>query len=348
MRGQNTIIINGKVYDALTGLPVAAPTPVAKKEATPKPPQSVTVTTPYTPPVSTARACQSVSPTKLHRTTQKSATLRRDILPAPQHRHQTPVHHARSARHPGAVTRSEMISKFAPHPQPLPKAKVSAAPKTSPAKADITPKPVQRAHRIHADHKHKPAAKPAVPAKALKEKLIAERLATAPTAQHGTHLKKARRPLLKSQPRLASVLTASFALIVLGGYFTYLNMPGISVRVAAAQAGVEAQFPEYRPNGYSLDGPVGFAPGEVSIGFKANGGTKKFTLNQTNSTWDSQAVLDNYVAKHSDSYLVSSEQGLTVYTYGSNAAWVNGGILYTIEGDAPLTTDQILGIAASL
>jgi hypothetical protein len=46
--------------------------------------------------------------------------------------------------------------------------------------------------------------------------------------------------------------------------------------------------------------------------------------------------------------LTYSERGLTVYTYGSKAAWVNGGILYTLNGNAPLNSDQILKIASSM
>ncbi|HET7630424.1 MAG TPA: hypothetical protein VFK03_03550, partial [Candidatus Saccharimonadales bacterium] len=33
MRGQNTIVINGKVYDAVTGLAVGAPDPVAPSQS---------------------------------------------------------------------------------------------------------------------------------------------------------------------------------------------------------------------------------------------------------------------------------------------------------------------------
>lgn len=353
MRGQNTIVINGKVYDALTGLPVAVPSPAKTTTADIRKPKATTVkvSTPHTPPNVTHHP--GVPRTSVHRRPQRSVTLRRDILAKPV-QHQTRVHHARTAHGRGEfVQKSPMVSKFAPHPKPLPVKKptpiIANPPEVKAQPQPVVPKAIHRVHALQARHQKPVAAKaPAVSSKELKEKLISERLAAAPTVHHGTHLKKSRSKLASRQPRLASVITACFALVVLGGYFTYLNMPGLSVRVAAAQAGVEAHFPEYRPDGYSLSGPVSFAPGEVSIGFKSNGGTKQFTLNQSNSTWDSQAVLDNYVAKQSDSYLVNSEQGLTVYTYDSNAAWVNGGVLYTIEGDAPLTTDQILNIAASL
>ena len=109
-------------------------------------------------------------------------------------------------------------------------------------------------------------------------------------------------------------------------------MPSLSVRVAAAQAGVNATYPEYRPDGYGMSGAVAYSEGQVSMKFASNGGSENFTINQSKSNWDSSAVLDNYVKqKAGDNYITYNERGLTVYTYGSNAAWVNNGVLYTIE-----------------
>ena len=46
-------------------------------------------------------------------------------------------------------------------------------------------------------------------------------------------------------------------------------------------------------------------------------------------------------------FLTSRDRGITVYTHDGNAAWVNRGILYTIEGDAGLSSDAIMRIANS-
>ena len=65
--------------------------------------------------------------------------------------------------------------------------------------------------------------------------------------------------------------------------------------------------------------------------------------------WDSSAVLENYVREKAGSdYTISTTGGLTIYSYNAGAAWVNGGILYTITGDAPLSADQIEHVATSL
>ena len=60
-------------------------------------------------------------------------------------------------------------------------------------------------------------------------------------------------------------------------------------------------------------------------------------------------MLENHVIPHvGDNYTTESINGLTIYTYGPNAAWVNDGILYTVSGDARLSTDQIERIAISM
>lgn len=60
-------------------------------------------------------------------------------------------------------------------------------------------------------------------------------------------------------------------------------------------------------------------------------------------------MLDNVVRPASgDNYIITQERGLTMYAFDGNAAWVNGGILYTIESDAALSGDQIRRIATSL
>ena len=178
-----------------------------------------------------------------------------------------------------------------------------------------------------------------------------EAIAAATAAMQPAHTKKPVKPVKQSSRtrRVVSVLSGSLALLLLGAYVTYLNMPNISVRVAAAQAGINASYPSYRPSGYSLTGPVAFNDGQVSMKFALNGTNQSFTLSQVKSGWDSAAVQGNYVIPAAGSdYDVMQVGGLTIYTYGTNAAWVNGNILYTIKGENSLTPDQIQRIATSL
>ncbi|MEO5499619.1 MAG: hypothetical protein ABIR46_03910, partial [Candidatus Saccharimonadales bacterium] len=349
MRGKQTLVINGKVYDAITGLPSAAPD-VASRPVAP-PVSTQTIQSPHktvTKPIVTRSAHHAANS---HVVARKSQTLHRAFLKKPA----TEAVIGTSRRKPAAghTQKSPLIQRFAAHPQPLQTAQVKPVIATvgrmnsdiSPAKHVVKPAAiVTKVQSLVA----RPVAvaipvQPNLNTRSVKEQLITKRMATANVDSHKDTSKKAHGGLLSRKPRLASMVSASFAVIVLGGYFTYLNMPGLSVRVAAAQADVAASFPDYHPDGYRFNGPVAFAPGQVAIDFVANGGNTTYTVTEQKSSWDSQAVYDNVVAKTAeDSYVTNSQQGLTIYTFKGEAAWVNKGILYTISGDAPLSNEQLL------
>jgi hypothetical protein len=277
----------------------------------------------------------------MHQTAQKSQTLNRRIVKNTVAK--------QTASKPTATQRpaqkSPTITKFAPHPQDI-------KPANRTLKADIGPThhPIATKARQHAQVKKTASQRQIVaapapkPSQIIKQEAIAKAMQDTPPKSAAQH-----KPDKKRKSRFISIASASMALLLLGGYLTYLNMPSLSVRVAAAAAGVDANYPTYRPDGYSLNGPVAYSNGEVSMKFAANAGTQDFTVAQTSSSWDSSAVFDNYVKeKAGENYITYSERGLTIYTFGGNAAWVNNGILYTISGDAPLSGDQIRRIATSM
>jgi len=323
---RKTVTINGTVYDAHTGLPVTPDTTVHHVAPEPKVEKTVKKPTPSH---------------AVHQRPQRSHTLNRRVVKG-----KVPVaastQKQRARQH---VAKSPAISKFAPHP-----ADITQRPALAPVPEPVTP-PVQHPAIIKAQKEmaHAKAAQAPTapkPAQIIKQETTAEALENAP--KHSQTHQQFKQPRGRFS-RFMSVGSATIALLLLGGYFTYLNMPNLSVRVAAAQAGVDASYPDYRPDGYSLAGAVGYTQGEVSMKFASNGGPQNFTLSQKKSSWDSSAVLDNYVKeKAGDNYITYSERGLTIYTYGSNAAWVNNGVLYTINGDAPLSSDQIRRIATSM
>ena len=266
----------------------------------------------------------------VHQHTQKSSTLSRryvqkdTIQPAVKTETKEPaVRHSiqKFAPHPVAVTQKKVISDIGPTNHPI-VSKIS----NQPTKAS------------------KPALKPS---DVIKREEIAKALA-APAKTKKSDIVKVKKNQTKFS-RFASLASASLAILLLGGYLTYINMPSISTRVAASQAGIDATYPSYKPNGYSLSGPVAYDNGTVSMNFVANAGPQDFTLTQQRSGWDSSAVLENYVEpKVGDNYTATTKNGLTIYTYQSNAAWINKGILYTIEGSALLSAEQIQNIAVSM
>lgn len=358
---QKTVTINGVVYNAQTGLPIeqAQTQPIVEK------------------PTFVAHK-QSRPSQKLHRTTSKSQTLNRRIV-----RKTAPIVNATTPAPAAAPVKSPAIAKFAPHPvgaqraakrmdfvpskKPTPTAQILPAKKASPVimpaaqraatpvvSMSAKPQPVAAAPKPIATPAQHKAAAPAPafkPSQMIKQEAIDKALAA--DAPKETKRQAAKREKMARKQRKGSrawsVASASLALLLLGGYFTYLNMPSLSVRVAAAQAGVSASYPGYKPDGYNINGFVTYSPGTVTMNFRANGSTQGYTIEQTKKNWDSTAALENYVKpKSGGSYIPHSAHGLTIYTFDGNAAWVNKGVLYTINGDAPLSSEQIRQIAASM
>lgn len=183
--------------------------------------------------------------------------------------------------------------------------------------------------------------------KQRKDYIIAQNLAQidAPMPEELDTEEKKAKPLF-TKMQFKSLLAGSAAALLFVGYITYLNVPSISLRVAASKAGFDAQLPGYTPKGYSYTGQVTYAPGKVSLTYKNSDST--FLLTQKESDWDSSTLLSQYVTQQSDQYITFQEKGLTIYTYNNaNAAWMNGGIWYTLEADDQLSSDQLLSIATS-
>lgn len=341
MGQKQTVTINGRDYDAHTGLPVSSEH--TSREA--------------------LRATQTANPShsgttsrRIHHTTQKSTTLNRKFTKKPHAVHPKPVaqvvtNHSQpripTVHKPVAATLTQ--SKKSLEIKPAVRKPVAHVVATQPAQQPVATPDIQRTHPVASRAHQVQAAKQAAPqtqlpsASTIKQAVIAETLAAAPKHHASQHTSSSHKQ------RLVGVVFGCFALVLFGGYLTYLNVPNISVRVAAAQAGIDASYPGYQPDGYRLNGPVAYSDGQVQMQFAANTGSSNFTLKQSRSSWDSSALLENYVREQAgDDYSTSQEKGITIYSYKGDAAWVSGGILYTIDGNAPLSPDQIRKIATSV
>lgn len=144
---------------------------------------------------------------------------------------------------------------------------------------------------------------------------------------------------------LSCAAAAVFAIV----YFVNLNMPDISMRVAAMQTGIDASYPGYVPRGFSLS-DITSENGKIVLNFKNASSGDAFSLIEEQSSWDSNALLTNFVKdEYGEKYSIVREQGLTMYVSDSNAAWVNGGVVYKIKTTSgSLTKKQINTIATSL
>lgn len=362
MSQKQTMTINGREYDLQTGMPIVKSSiqPIKKSQ------NQIAQQNNYQRGVAKASS--------IHKKTQRSSTLNRHFVkkstpktsqavqktaPAAQPQQIIKTHSRRridgirplqsngSAARANRALANSIKKKSGVALKPVQSTPIISL--TTPVQKAQTETPmphpiVERAHQKHAQKKEVATLQqPTLTASVLKQAAIDDAMAKAPK-----HHAKQHKQSTKSK-RFFGIASAFAALVLFAGYLTYLNVPDLSVRVAAAQAGIDASYPSYQPDGYKLNGPVAFSDGEVRMQFAATTGDGDFTLKQSRSSWDSNALLENYVKDRSDnSYTTSQEKGITVYNFGGNAAWVSGGILYTIDGDAPLSPDQIRKIATSV
>ncbi len=234
------------------------------------------------------------------------------------------------------MTRSNSITRF--KHKDIKKAAI--APDTAPTTHPIvsTGEKKQTLIRNHLSHQQKQITKKTP--QAIKNDAITAALEQ-PTIKH------VEKPFYK---RHAKLILSSILILAIctASYLVYTSIPSFSVKIASAQAGINATFPGYFPDGYSPNGPVTSNNSQVLINFKSNSDSTYFNIRQTRSTWDSTAVKDMVTKKSNNTFSTTEERGLTIYIYNGNAAWVNGGILYEIIGNAPLSSYQVRKMATSL
>lgn len=359
----NTVVINGRVYDANTGeltdnqsVGAHTKTPSGKRQKTvdgftrPK--------NPGLPKTNTKKPRNHPTPTagKVHQKTKRSETLQRQILhkPEPTPRiasknntgtaskavsdtrvvldsHDTRLREKRASKY----SLSKNISKFGQEFAPIGAVGQTNHPRG--VNSPNTPLESKPAHELKNDliKKQMSQAKPVRPNDKVQKKAV--------------HKQSRIFGKLRARPKLVTGLATFTSIVLLAGYITYINIPNLSMRVAASRAGFNAKMPGYTPNGFAFTGPVSYAPGHITIAFNTSTDGRKYTVTQKSSNWDSRSLLDNYVDKEHELHQEYKERGLTIYVYdGSNATWVNGGVWYTIEGESDLNSEQIVKIASSL
>ena len=348
---QEFVIINGRAYSPITGMPIEGVNVSSPKPDTIQPKKQVS-----------SQVRQGASVNAMHKShTQRSTTLNRRHAKAPSPR---PLA-ARTKTAAKTIETSQHISvnHFSKKPVSTPKqaVKITANSIDRPAQSHplIHRATAQQTNVSSPIKKRQERAKIVTsqapihqrnqkaelkPAKDLKNEAIEKALAKEFAPEKPRRQKKSRSRF----GRWMSFASAGVAVMLLGGYFTYLSMPNVSVRVAAVQSGIDAKYPGYSPNGYSLSGPIAFKDGEVTMKFAYVDSDLQYTLTQQESTWDSSAVKEHLVEKTGNSPTTTTVDGLTLYTSGSETTWVNGGILYQINGDAILSGEQIRKIATSM
>jgi len=250
------------------------------------------------------------------------------------------------------ITRSKAIAHFAPnHSLKSPSTTQPLATKTAYNKKILDIGPVKhplvaKIEKAHLEQKKLTAVKPNLEktSKIIKEEAITEAFSKI------TPTPKEKKVISKTHSKLIRIFSVILAILVVIGFCTYVFLPNISMTIANARAGIDASYPEYHPDGYSVEGALSYGDGEVTINYHSNTGDKKFSIKQSRSSWDSTAVKAQVNKDSNGNFDTFQESGLTIFSYNNNhnATWVNDSILYSISGDAPLSREQIRHIATSL
>lgn len=184
-------------------------------------------------------------------------------------------------------------------------------------------------------------------AQEIKEAAISKALAAA--AKKPVIKEKKSHTTFRFKRVLLAVACASAAVFAIV-YFVNLNAPNISLKVAAMQTGIEASYPSYVPRDFDLSDIISES-GKVTLNFRNSNSGDAFSLIEEKSSWDSNALLNNFVkSEYGENYTAIREQGLTIYVSNSgDATWVNGGVIFKIKiVSGSLTKKQIKTIAVSL
>ena len=372
MSGNNVIELNGKKYDTRTGqlltgskpastrrahAPVAAPSKTTHKQ-----PVRATVAGGNAARPSrnidgikrTAKPVHSRATNHAKRPTQHSQTLMRRGTPQPQSTKAITVQEPsvpaviapaaqlygidearlKRAQH---VQQDKRVSRFAVvEPQTVSQpAMVAPAPLAPPAGAPAVMIPVQPVTQPS------PLERAVANATSHTEKKVALKSLKA-------HHKIARK--LHVKPRTLTTAAVLTMAVGLSGLVAYRQMPRIQTKIASSRAGVSASMPSYAPAGFNLARSIDYQPGEVTLTYasKADDG-RSYTVTQTESFWTSESLRENYLDTLGVSYQTIQQNGKTIYLYGNNATWVDGGVWYRVQADqAQLSSQQLTDIISGL
>ncbi len=361
---KHVIELNGQQYDALTGKPLQLKTAAVSKKS------PVKATTKnqsqhldgFSRRPSTMRSATATVSNKVHATPAKSQTLMRKVVakPAPATKISAKATATRSttlkqspepkvsttkpgrAIRAGHIAQSSTISKFGKTPLTINTQELAVKPAPTSTTIKTESKATQaKSSKSSTSHQqtHVDPFKAAIDnATSHEQPRIAKTSLTHRVAKK-----------LHVSPRLVTMSGTFMALLVIGSVFAYQNMPELAMRVAATRAGLNASLPAYQPAGFALSGPIKYDSGEVTVNYKSSTDERAFDVTQKNSSWNSETLLENYVATTNQPYQTFQANGRTIYIYeGNKATWVDGGVWFNIDGKTNLNSDQLLRIADSL
>lgn len=132
-------------------------------------------------------------------------------------------------------------------------------------------------------------------------------------------------------------------------FVAWQKFPQLSLKVEGRRAHITASVPSYKPEGYKLAAPASIDNGAVLVKYTAGQDDQNYEIIQKQSDLTSTSLAQTIVPPGAP-VQTSQVAGNTVYIFGvhNDAAWVNNGVLYTINNRAGLSSDQIIKIVQGL
>ena len=331
---RDEIIINGKKYDAITGELLSAP----KNNC----------------------SIKNKDISKIHNNLQRSSTLNRKYVTVPKrqgvslhqdemisqfkrrHDYQEAILRAREAKE----TQQDriLISRFSKKSKiisPISKEQIKEVEKIAPFEEHPLAK------KANEELRAKKVQKQEILNQEVKEFAISQ--AIEKSREESKKSRGIHRKSFFARKKFIS-FSMGFAVAIFGvGYLTYVNLPDIASRITAFQSGMAVETPAYIANGYSPKGLAYFDGKNVNFEYKK--GDSNYKVQQSQSGWDSSALLQNYVTKKwSEDYSTTYSNGLTIYSNRrGESVWVNNGKLYKVEVSGnKISDEEIRKIATSL
>lgn len=286
----------------------------------------------------------------MQRRAQGSTTLNRKYVKRPSVAVSTNVNIKRSPsiRHFKVESANSTVSSTAPV-----RSAISSQPHNVVQRHPLQTSAINKMQRIQSQQMMVEQQRRAMTAQEIKQQAIQKALAEAAASSQSDAMRDSEKEQTKKLKfgfgRVVLALSCATIAVLAIVYFVNTNMPDFSLRVAAMQTGISASYPGYIPRGYIVSA-ITSENKKIVLDFKNNAENTTFTLTEESSSWDSNALLNNYVkGAYGDKYKTIKEQGLTIYVSDSNATWVNGGVVYNITANnGVLTNKQICAIATSL
>ncbi len=331
---RDEIIINGKKYDAITGELLSAP----KNNC----------------------SIKNKDISKIHNNLQRSSTLNRKYVTVPKrqgvslhqdemisqfkrrHDYQEAILRAREAKE----TQQDriLISRFSKKSKiisPISKEQIKEVEKIAPFEEHPLAK------KANEELRAKKVQKQEILNQEVKEFAISQ--AIEKSREESKKSRGIHRKSFFARKKFIS-FSMGFAVAIFGvGYLTYVNLPDIASRITAFQSGMAVETPAYIASGYSPKGLAYFDGKNVNFEYKK--GDSNYKVQQSQSGWDSSALLQNYVTKKwSEDYSTTYSNGLTIYSNRrGESVWVNNGKLYKVEVSGnKISDEEIRKIATSL